>query len=54
MNGFIIAIISLTAISGGIHLANHGKPRKDKYNFFMWMFSVIVTYTLYYYAGLFD
>ncbi|MGL5330362.1 MAG: hypothetical protein ACRDD7_13920 [Peptostreptococcaceae bacterium] len=49
-----ILIIVLYALSLGIHLTNHGKDRKDKYDFWTSMVSAGMVFGLLYWGGFFS
>ena len=49
-----IIILFASAIGLGISLAEHGKPKSGKYNFWEALFVFVIEIVLYYYAGLFD
>lgn len=50
VNGWFLALIILHVLSLGITLAQHGKPREGKYNFFSTLFSCGIILTLMYFA----
>lgn len=49
-----IILLALILVNLGIHLAKHGEPREDKYNFWLYLIATIIELVLYYYAGLFE
>ena len=49
-----IILISFEILNLGIHLAKHGEPRKDKYNFWYQLISFIIAMVLLYFAGIFN
>jgi hypothetical protein len=53
MNWAIIVLIILSAMGLGMSFAKHGEQQKP-YNGWISLFTVIVNWTLLYYAGLFD
>ncbi len=50
----LIVILALNAMGLGVELANHGKERTGKHNFFLKLLVVGVFIWLYYNAGLFN
>ena len=42
MNGYFIAILVIEILGLGIHLARHGEPRNDKYNFWLSLISTAI------------
>lgn len=42
MNGYFIAILVIEILGLGIHLAKHGEPRNDKYNFWLSLISTAI------------
>ncbi|WP_179123887.1 hypothetical protein [Paraliobacillus ryukyuensis] len=50
MNGWFLAVIALYLLSLGIHLAKHGEPRDDKYNFWSTLVGGLIQITLIYFA----
>lgn len=46
-----LIIIALSFIAIGIHLAQHGKPREDKYNFIIAIISGAIYHALLYWGG---
>ena len=49
-----IIILGLPLIGLGMNIALHGKKRKKKYNGWTSLIALIIAYTLYYYAGIFN
>jgi hypothetical protein len=50
MNYYFIALLILISMGLGINLARHGQPKKENYNFFTSLISVIIEVTLIYFA----
>lgn len=50
VNGWFLALIILHVLSLGITLAQHGKPREGKHNFFSTLVSSAIIFTLMYFA----
>lgn len=46
-----IALTALYLLSLGMHLAKHGEPRTDKYNFWAALISMGIELTLLYFGG---
>lgn len=53
MGTFQIVAIVMMAVSGGLFLALHGKPRTDRYSFWMWALSAAIWGTVLYLGGFF-
>ena len=49
-----IILMSLSLIRFGVELAKHGQPRKGEYNGTAYFVSMIISATLFYYAGIFN
>ena len=49
-----IILLALELISLGIHLAKHGEPRTDEYNFWHQLIAFIIVIVLLYFAGVFN
>lgn len=49
-----IILIALEILYLGIHLAKHGEPREDNYNFWYQLISFIIVMVLLYFAGVFN
>ena len=50
----VIIWLVLVAMSVGIHLAKHGEPRTDKYNFWTGLLTAAIEVGLMWGAGIFD
>ena len=48
-----IIIIVLIAMNVGLHLAKHGQPRTDKYDFFWELFGKAILVALLWWGGFF-
>jgi len=49
-NGWFIALIVLWILGLGVHLGNHGKPKKEKYNFWGALIGLALNFWLTYMA----
>lgn len=50
----IIILLFVDILVLGMHLAKHGEPRTDNYNFFTQLLGFVIVWWLLYEAGLFD
>lgn len=49
-----LIIIAVNLIYFGVHIAKHGQPKQETYNYKQYFITLIIIGILYYYAGLFD
>lgn len=48
-----IVYLALVVLSLGITAANHGRPREEKYNFFVTFIAAVVDISIVYWGGFF-